>query len=447
MELPKEEAQSRSKTAKNNIIISFFIKGISIAISLLLVPLTLNYLSSELYGIWLTISSIMIWLNFFDIGFTLGLKNKLAEAVAKKDFHKGKKLVSTTYAILIIIFIPLCIILEPLIPCVEWTKFLNISSIYQSQLVSVVHILLLCICFQMILGVISSVLAAFQMVAMSTIFPVISNILSLGVIFVLIKYTEPSLFNLAMSISFLPILVLFIGSIYFFKTKFKFVAPSFKEIDFSYAKDLFQLGAKFFLIQIQIVVLFQTTNLLILNLSSAQDVTSYNIAFKYMSIISMAFTIILSPLWPAFTDAYIKKDFKWMTNTYKRMTRIYIYMIGVVVLMVILSPYVYSIWISNKAVISITMTISVAIYILINSWDSLQTYLLNGIGTIKLQTYITLIGLFCHIPLSFFLGRYLHLGAYGVVISMSIITGIYSIFFTMQIHKILSHRGKGIWIK
>lgn len=161
----------------------------------------------------------------------------------------------------------------------------------------------------------------------------------------------------------------------------------------------------------------------------------------------MAFTIILSPLWPAFTDAYIKKDFKWMTNTYKRMTRIYIYMIGVVVLMVILSPYVYSIWISNKAVISITMTISVAIYILINSWDSLQTYLLNGIGTIKLQTYITLIGLFCHIPLSFFLGRYLHLGAYGVVISMSIITGIYSIFFTMQIHKILSHRGKGIWIK
>lgn len=78
----------RSATVKKNILASFAIKGISIVVSLLLVPMTLGYVSSELYGIWLTLSSIMMWLSFFDVGFTLGLKNKLAEAIALNNWEK-----------------------------------------------------------------------------------------------------------------------------------------------------------------------------------------------------------------------------------------------------------------------------------------------------------------------------------------------------------------------
>ena len=112
------QGNKRSVTVKKNIISSLAIKGCSIIISLLLVPMTLGYVSSELYGIWLTLSSIMIWLNFFDIGFTLGLKNKLTEAIAINDRERGKALVSTTYFMMVVIFIPLFIVLEFVIPYV-----------------------------------------------------------------------------------------------------------------------------------------------------------------------------------------------------------------------------------------------------------------------------------------------------------------------------------------
>ena len=82
---------------------------------------------------------------------------------------------------------------------------------------------------------------------------------------------------------------------------------------------------------------------------------------------------------------------------------------------------------------------------MIHSWDALQVQLINGIGTIKLQTYVTLIGLVLHIPLSLCLGQYI--GAIGVVISMIIINIIYSSFFTIQISKLLNKKAKGIWIK
>ena len=103
------QGNQRSVAVKKNIIGSLAIKGCSIIISLLLVPMTLGYVSSELYGIWLTLSSIMIWLNFFDIGFTLGLKNKLTEAIAINDWKRGKALVSTTYFMMVVIFIPLLV--------------------------------------------------------------------------------------------------------------------------------------------------------------------------------------------------------------------------------------------------------------------------------------------------------------------------------------------------
>lgn len=436
---------TRGNKIKKNIIGSFFIKGCSILIQLLLVPLTLDYLSTEIYGIWLTISSILLWLGFFDIGFTLGLKNKLTEALALGDLKRGKTLVSTTYAIMIAIFIPLWIILELIVPHIDWSTFLNISPIYNEQIIQVMQVLVTCFCLQMIFNIIGTVLAAYQRVAISGAFPVIGNLISIIIIYILTKTTAPSLLNLAIAISYLPVIVLFISSIILFKNKLKDVSPSFKYFDFSHVKDIFNLGIKFFIIQIQMIVLYQATNILISNVSTPEDVTAYNIAYRYIGTALMIFMLILGPLWPAFTDAYTKKDYSWMKRTYHKMIKIYACIILLIILMVAFSPIIYQIWIGDSSIVPIMMSINVGVYIAIRSWDNLQVMLINGIGTIKLQSYVTLIGLILHIPLSLWLGKYM--GALGVITSMIIINLIYSIFFTLQIHKIINCSAQGLWIK
>ena len=435
----------RSVTVKKNIIGSLCIKGISILVSLMLVPMTLGYVSSELYGIWLTLSSIMVWLGFFDIGFTLGLKNKLAEAIALENWERGKALVSTTYFMMLLIFVPLCFILMICIPYVNWAGFLNVNAVYNAEITKVLYVLVACFCLQMIVNVITAVIAAYQKVALSSAFPVIGNILSLIVIYAMTKLCPPSLVNLAYAISLMPILVLIGASIVLFHKKFRPVSPSIHCIEKKYISDLWGLGFKFFFIQIQVVVLYQCTNILISNVAGPNDVTAYNIAYKYLSVAMMLYTIILSPLWPAFTDAYTKKDFAWMRNIYKKMTYVFFVSAICVVVMVLISPFVYKIWIGEKAVIPYVMTLAVALYMIIHSWDSLQVQLINGIGAIKLQTYVTVIGLVVHIPLSLFLGKYV--GAAGVVCSMIVINIIYVSFFTTQIRKILFQKAKGIWVQ
>ena len=435
----------RSVTVKKNIIGSLCIKGISILVSLMLVPMTLGYVSSELYGIWLTLSSIMVWLGFFDVGFTLGLKNKLAEAIALENWERGKALVSTTYFMMLLIFVPLCFILMICIPYINWAGFLNVNAVYNAEITKVLYVLVACFCLQMIVNVITAVIAAYQKVALSSAFPVIGNILSLIVIYAMTKLCPPSLVNLAYAISLMPILVLIGASIVLFHKKFRPVSPSIHGIEKKYISDLWGLGFKFFFIQIQVVVLYQCTNILISNVAGPNDVTAYNIAYKYLSVAMMLYTIILSPLWPAFTDAYTKKDFAWMRNIYKKMTYVFFVSALCVIVMVLISPFVYKIWIGEKAVIPYVMTLAVAMYMIIHSWDSLQVQLINGIGAIKLQTYVTVIGLVVHIPLSLLLGKYV--GAIGVVCSMIVINIIYVSFFTTQIRKILSQKAEGIWVK
>lgn len=435
----------RSATIKKNIFWSLIIKGISILVSLMLVPMTLGYVSVEIYGVWLTISSILHWLTYMDVGFTLGLKNRLAEALAKEDYEKGKSLVSTTYFIMITIFIPLSLILWNICPLINWCEILNVAQSNQKIIIKTIQILFAFVSLQMIVNVFIAVVAAHQKTALSSLFNVIGQVFSLIIIGCMTEFVEPSLINLAFAYSMMPIFIVAVSSIVYFRTSMRKVAPSIKSINTSYIKDLWNLGVKFFIIQIQQIVLYQATNLLISHIESPEAVTQYNIAYKILNVVVMVYTIILTPLWPAYTDAYTKKDFKWMKNIYKKMKNIFGILCILIILITIVSPVLYKIWIGDKVTIPILLTISISIYTLIHCWDSLQVMLINGIGAVKLQSNIILIGLILHIPLSLFLGKYI--GIYGVITSMCIVNLIYASFFTIQTNKLLNQKAKGIWAK
>lgn len=434
----------RSITIKKNILWSLLIKGISILVSLLLVPMTLGYVSSEIYGVWLTISSILHWLTYMDVGFTLGLKNRLAECLARKDYKKGRSLVSTTYFIMIAIFIPLSALMIFITPYIDWCNVLNVSYENQDVIIKTIRVLFVFVALQMIVNVFVAVVAAHQKTALSSLFNVIGQICSLIIIFFMTRFVESSLFNLAFAYSMMPVLIIGLSSIIFYYSSMKNIAPSLNTINLQYVKDLWNLGAKFFIIQVQQIVLYQATNILISNLAGPDSVTQYNIAYKILNVVVMVYSIILTPLWPAFTDAYTKKDYRWMKGIYHKMVRVFGLLCMLIVIIVLSSPIVYNIWIGDKVEIPFVLTVSIAIYTIIHCWDSLQVTLINGVGAVKLQTYVILIGLLLHIPLALTLGKYI--GIYGVVASMSIINLIYVIFFTTQIRRIINQTAKGIWI-
>jgi len=438
------EGHARTVTLKKNIIGTALIRGGNIGVSFLLVPLTIEYVSTELYGIWLTLSSIITWLYFFDMGFTHGLKNKLAEALSLGDFDKGKSLVSTTYIILILLFIPIWTLLIIAVPHINWCTLLHVNSKYQNELRRTLYILFSCYFLQMVLNTLGTVVTAFQRTVFSALFSLLGNVLTLILILLMDHTVLPSFQSLCAAFMGAPLVVLLIASGILYKGKYAMVSPSIKSFNKRDIKYLFNMGIKFFLIQIQVVIVFQSANVIISHLSDPVTVAQYNTAYKYMMASIMLLSLILTPLWPSFTEAYTKKDFYWMRSMYSKMTKVYIVTVLMITGMVLVSPWVYKIWLGDKLHIPFVMTLVIGIYMVIYAWFQFQIYMINGIGSIKLQMYVTLLGTIFHIPLSFFIGRYL--GALGPVCSMIILVSIYSIIFTIQIRKIITNKAKGIWL-
>ena len=57
----------RTKNITKHIGWSVFYKFGGVSANFLVVPLTINYLDSENYGIWLTLSSFVGWFSLFDL--------------------------------------------------------------------------------------------------------------------------------------------------------------------------------------------------------------------------------------------------------------------------------------------------------------------------------------------------------------------------------------------
>ena len=435
----------RSGVVKRNVFGGLVLKGISIATSLILVPLTIGYVSPELYGVWLTLSSLIAWLSFLDVGFTQGLKNQLAEAIATDRWDDGKALVSTTYFAMILIFLPLGMLLMFVVPLVPWCELLNADGAYEQQIIQAMQALVFFFCLQMIVNVLVSVAAAFQKVALSSSFGVIGNILAVIVIYVLTLTCPPSLFALSLAMGAMPVVVTLVAGVFLYSNTFSRVAPSLAAVNAAYIKGLLNLGIKFFIINVQVVVLYQSTNMLISYFSSPIQVTYYNIAYRYLNVAMMLYTIITAPLWPAYTDAYTRGDYAWMKKSQQRMVRILaLSLIGCCLMMAVSKP-LYRLWIGNEITVPWMMTILVGCYVMIYCWMTLYGTLIVGIGKIQLETILVSIGMLVHIPLSFLLSSLC--GPYGVIISMSVITLVYAIVFQIQVHKILNRTAHGIWNK
>ncbi len=437
------KGHSRSVNAKKNILASLVIRGCSIAISLVLVPLTIHYVNPTKYGIWLTLSSMVSWFGFFDIGFGNGLRNKFAEAKAKGQHKLARIYVSTTYAILVIIIAAVLLLFFCINPFLNWSKILNTPSDMAEELSVLAIIVFLFFCMQFVLQLITTILNADQRPAKASFFNFLGSLFSLVVIYILTKTTSGNLIYLGLSFALTQVLVLAASSIWYYTHEYKKYAPSIKYIRFRFARNLMTLGLKFFIIQVSFVILYETSIIIIAQLFGPGEVTPYNIAYKYFSVVPMVFGIIMIPFWSAYTEAYVKKDFDWIRASIKKIMRIWLlFSIGALI-MLFFSDKIYRLWVGPDIKVPFLLSATIVFYIIINAWNAIFSVFLNGVGKIKLQLYAAIAGSLVNIPLALFLGK--QIGISGVVLSTCLLGIANAIWSPVQYFKIINGKAKGIW--
>lgn len=437
----------RSIEAKKNIIASFAIKGGSILISLLLVPLTIGYVNPAQYGIWLTLSSIVAWFSFFDIGFSNGFRNKFTIARSEGNDILARHYVSTIYTALGLIFIVIWCLFFFANFWLDWTRILNIDKSYQSEVWYVAIIVFTYFCIQFVLKIIGAILTADQNPSKASLLDTLSQVFSLLIIYIMVHFTKGSLLNLSIGLSAAPIIVLSIANVWFFSGEYKQFRPSLKLANSKYAKDILNLGLKFFVIQIAGLIQYQTANFLIAHFFGSYEVTSYNIAYKYFFILNMVFTILLVPFWSGVTDAYASNDFAWIENARNKYLKIFYFFIFLGVIMLVFAPLVFDFWI-GIGVVNIPFSVSLwcFIYACVTMFSTIHVSILNGIGALKIQFYLCMVSPILYVLISYFLIKHFSLGISGIIIA-SVLANVNGIIVAPFQYWKIRQGMKGIWVK
>lgn len=435
----------RTLKAKKQVILSFFYRFVDIAIGLALVPLMLNYLDKTRYGIWMVLFSLTIYFRFMNIGLEQGLRNKLAESKAKGEIEKARIYVSTTYATIGGISISFFLIFLFVNQFLNWTKILN-TELPLGQELSILAIFVFgSFSLSFILKIVITIAVADQKPSILNLKNMLIRIFELIFILIIFAIVPSSLLVMGIGYSIAPVLVLIGFSVYFFNKKYKIIRPSIKYINFHYLKDLMNLGVKFFIISIAVIVLFFTDNLIITQLFGPEQVTPYQIVHRYFEVPLMLFILIVQPIWSAVTEAYVKKEFHWIKNTVRQLNNIWIIFIIGVLVMLFASPFIFKIWIGSEVQIPLKLSMFWALFVILFMLNLIYTNVINGIGKIKIQAFVASSSIILNVPLSIFFAKYVGMGSSGVIFATTISIIIYIIFKFIQYNKIVNQKAVGIW--
>lgn len=370
-----------------NVIASFFIKGWSLVVQILLVPVALDCLTTYEYGIWLVMSSVLAWMDTFDIGLGNGLRNKLAEALARNDNEEGRVYISTTYVALIVIAFLACVVCNILVYSLDVYQLLNVDRAIVPNLQLISSLLLTIVCFTFVVKGINAFYLALQLPAVSNLIQSVSSTLSLIGIGALALMGVHSLICVTLAFVIMPLIALVAFTVYAFGVRYRQLCPSLRYFDRSRIRPLVSLSVKFFIGQLAGIILMLTANVVITNALSPEYVSSYQVAYRYYSLLLIPFSLIATPLWGAATDAYVKNDIQWIRKALGKMELMVLAIAGIYVVMYLVSDVMFHLWVGDKVVIDGQFSGLLALYMLLLIWGMCYSSIMYGIGKVNLTVF------------------------------------------------------------
>lgn len=113
-----------------------------------------------------------------------------------------------------------------------------------------------------------------------------------------------------------------------------------------------------------------------------------------------------TPIWSAVTKAQVEKNFKWMSNLFKKFIFIALLAICAEFILIIPLQYVFDIWLGVDSIpVNYRIAIIFALYGSVMIWSSSITCFANGLGELKLQSIFLTLGAVIDVVLTYILAQ------------------------------------------
>lgn len=314
---PLDHWQRRYQRIAQSMLAAFASKGVALLVNFISVPLTINYLGAERYGVWVTLSTLLAWLQIADLGLGNGLTNAIANAYGQEDRRAAQRAVATTFWLLSSISVGIGILATSTWSFIHWQALFNVQSSAVAAEISMATAAAISFALLNIpLTCVDKVLGGYQKSAIAHYWTAIANIASLLAI-LLVTELEGGLLWLVVGYSGATVVVKASSAVWLFARAMPWLRPTLASVKRSEINKLARTGGIFFMIQIAVLLVTQTDNLIITHYLGAGHVAPYNVTWRLFMYATMPQMMVASALWPAYTEAFARKDGKWIRRAFQ----------------------------------------------------------------------------------------------------------------------------------
>jgi len=423
------------RLTSNHLVMSGFYKGLSGLSLFVSIPFLIRYLGHEDYGIWVLVFTLFQWVLAMDFGIQSSLKTKIPILLQEEGVDFVKSYIKMTYKLSAYIALAIFIAFALFMFFYDLRSGLNItfhdkSFVYELFLINVFFF-----CINSVAGIHKSLYVAFlrgkfteESLAVNQFGFLVLTILAI-VTFPDIK-VQHKLLLISIINGVFCLIVNLAYTIRFFKME-KMNLRTLVKMPKTYSTEILNLGYKFMGIQLGMMLFFTVDNYIISNNFGPKEVVPYDTVIKIFQLPVMVIFAALAPLWSMFAKDYAMGNYKGLLQNFRKFNLYFIAIFFLIIVLILLCPFIISLWIQEKIDIPSSLILYVGIVTLMRIFAAFYSYFLNGIGKLNKYIFIIIISVLLKIPLTFYLISR-GLGINSVVISTLLLMLSWIIFIPLE---------------
>ncbi len=207
-------------------------------------------------------------------------------------------------------------------------------------------------------------------------------------------------------------------------------------------KKITSSGGGILIVQVVFLLMIGLDRVLILKYSGPIEVANYEVMYKVMSIILLPMTIIISPLWSSFSNAYHNNDKTWIKGLFLKFYKLFTLMILFALVLSFLFEYIVDLWLGYVPKIDFFSSILMSVMILQVVWCTFHSDFLLGINKLVVTIFLGLIGLILKLTIIvYIINSQEEISKDTIIISTIIAYACFNIFSPLYIKRLLD-RGR-----
>jgi O-antigen/teichoic acid export membrane protein len=391
-------------------------RGSVLVVNAVSIPIVVRYLGAEQYGLWVTISTTVAMLVYFDIGIASTLTNLISETYAADDPELAGQYFATAFWASVVVAVGLAVLSFLLWRDIDFGALMRIQD---SQLISevsksvlVAGALFLC---NLPLGLGAKALAGYQKLHIANLFSGAGNLGALAAIVTVVAF-KGSLVTLIASYTAAITFANLVCLLWVVLFQCPWLLPLPAKVRLSALKRVFSSGGQFFLIQIAGLIVFNSDNIVIAHFMNPSAVTPYNVTWKLVTYANALQVLLSQALWPAYSEAWASRHFEWIRTTYVRVR--WITFASLAAACAILIPFgreIIKIWAGAAAVPSSSLLLLMCVWMIIFAITTNQACLMGATGRIGKQAISSSLAAIVNVSLSIYWAK--SLGTFGVLLA------------------------------